>query len=558
MSSDKIYLIRSSGYILGPYSKKEVEKMIQNGSVSFNDEAIKPESIGRAIQDHPDFSDYVNKMDMQTRVTNFIMNLSGDFTKKTRKLSEDESVTKTVTNTLNMEGNLSGAEDASFELVGKKNTNKHSKFKPKSESDRIAHEKVSRYVKRTWQFIIASTIAIAGFILFQLFAVPYYQNMQLSEQIKTEGLFLYNSGDYKNSLTLYNKGYENNLLTTNDKKRILWLFLANDNIAKAEDVLKEIKPTLSSDENLLLEGIMDLYDKSYSSAKNNLSSIKNKKQEAWFSLALLDWITKDYKSSELKVDQLVAVGYNRGAVFYLKILNLINVRSDTEGTFATIIYALNNSREFHQEILLLRAYLQSLTKDSDMENTVKELLNKDPYFYKQAKYDAFMPVSMLFDWSYLLPYCEKIFNTDPDNAYLNALYGFCFLKNQRYRQASQYIEKSKNQKPQDELILSIYAYNLMLEGDFSKAETVLGSIEKPTAKLPFILKAKVFEQDEQWKFALNQWDQLLRSSPYHISAIAGLATNNYRLEKRRNMVTYRDMGLNRYPYHIDLLKLSEK
>lgn len=565
MASDKPFLVRSSDYILGPYSKTEIENSIYNGTFSFNDEVIKSGQVGFAIQDHADFSEYANKISTQTRLTNFIMNVSGKLTvtQKTKKAEDTQTITIASSS---QEEKTAQAEEMDFKLVeeSKKPTppfSSTSQYRSQIESQQIVRQKVSKVIRAFWQGIIFISVCVISYIFFQLVFVPYQQDKLLISNIQKEGMNFYKSGDYDRAFVLFKKGLDKNLLDVSQKRILINLFVLQDNLIQADSLLREIKDFVPKNEQSLIKGLIAFREKDYSSAENNLLAVQGdeKKQDAHLNLALLKWMTKNYKDSLKKVDQLIFSGYERGFIFYLKNLNLVKTESNRDLTQDNIETSLKNTPEYQQEIFLLQSYLQVDDKNiPNIENFIKKLLDLDPYFYKYYQYNPFAPTNIISNWSYLLPYCKKIFSLDKDNVYLSALYGFCHLKAHNYKIGSRHIEKSKNQNPEDELILSLFAYSLILEGSVSEAEAILDNIVNSKYKLPFILKAKLFEQNKQWSLALKQWNHLHKKNPYNLSAIAGLALNNYKLGNMEEAMIYKKMGLSRYSYHTLLLGLTKK
>ena len=95
---EKKFLIRSAGQVLGPFNKQEVIDLIKRGKISVFDEVAEPFTIWWYLQDHHGFKDIVRSLDSQTRLVNFLTQISGKlFTvSKTEKIG-DQTVTETKT-----------------------------------------------------------------------------------------------------------------------------------------------------------------------------------------------------------------------------------------------------------------------------------------------------------------------------------------------------------------------------------------------------------------------------------------------------------------------------
>lgn len=565
-SSDKIYLVRSSGYILGPYSKKEVQNNISNGTFSFYDDLLKPQSTGLALQDHVEFKEFINNLSMQNHFTNFIVSVTDKLTmtNKMRKTDQTHTVTKTedftnpATSTLQ---DTDKAEEIPFKVLDQHKSSAKplttNQYQSTFEHKQAVKKKVSNIVKRVWQFITLTTVIVSCFVLFQLAVVPYQVKQKLIKSIQEDGLRLYKAKNYKEALVFFQKGLNAKLLTSDEKKILSLIFLSENQLEKAESLMRKTQSSYSKDEVFLIKALINLKERSYSSAKKNLLSIKNgKTREASINLALLHWIQKDYQTSLKYIREVKDSGYDRELLSYLQILNQVALNGNTAQIMQAINNSLVKSPEYSQELYLLLAYLHSTQNNKkQVQYYVKKSLDMDPNFQDSYQYSPWLHSSYFKNWAYLFPYCEKIFAVDQEDIYLKAFYGFCYLKNNQSREAFKFFEKAKNQNPNDELILSLYAYKLFLEGSDSKAEVILENL-KSDYHLPYILKARMAEKNEQWSFALRTWETFFNKNPKHLSAIAGLAMAHYNSGNISESKFYKEKGLAYYPHHVLLLSLK--
>ena len=556
----KKYLIRSSGCILGPYSKKEVEELIKERSLSVNDEVIEPCSIAFYLQDHPDFSGFIQSMS-KDRLVNFVTNLSGkistSITRKTVKVGSED--TQTITKPLSQEEEgLSQVEDADFKFIEKKpqQQGKSIKYKTVKESEQITRRKVQVVVKRFWYFIIACSLFIAGLIIFKEVVSPYQKKKSLLERVQKEGINYYNSGNYEQSFKIFKEGSEKNILNVEEKKILLNLLIQKREIGKAEILLREIEGSLSQSDIYLIKGLIAFSENSYSQSEKFFLKVTNDDKDISFlNLILLKWVQKDYEEVLKGTEGMLLKGFERGIIFYLKNFSLIKMGAGKNQIKNFINNNLENSPEYYQELTLLLAYLYIEENNLDkIEQLVTNILDWDPYFYKEYNYDSLILVDAL-DWSFLFSYCEKLFEFNKDSHLLTALYGLCNLKVGSNAKGFQYIEKSRNQTPENDLTLSLFAYSLMQKGSSSKAEVLLNQVKNSSYKLPYILMARFFEQEEEWDFALTYWEKLLKIDPYHLSALGGMAFNNYKIKNYENMRMYKDRGLSAYSDYVRLLSL---
>ena len=178
------FLIRSSREILGPYTKEEVIDLIKNGKISTFDEVSEPFEIWICLQDHKEFKAVVESMDMRTKITNFLTEISNKMTKtrKTEKTqtktldSQDTSTTKsyarTQTMTLTQKEKDSASEvDFNVSQTSAKKAEKD-QYSSREENEEKIRRKIGFFVRLSWQAIIAFAVLIISFIAYQVVYKP--------------------------------------------------------------------------------------------------------------------------------------------------------------------------------------------------------------------------------------------------------------------------------------------------------------------------------------------------------------------------------------------------
>lgn len=565
MSKESKFLIRSSGYILGPYTKKEVEEFIENGNFSSFDDVIEPCSYALYLQDHPEFSEFIKNLSHNTRITNYIMKSIGSkvstLTGKTVKETTSTKTIKEGTVTQPLNEDTVKTTDAHFELVQDQSISqgrhKKASYKSSKESARINRQRVSFIMKKLWQMIIAFAIFLAGYIGFKEVYIPHQNQKKQIQKIQTQGLNFYKSGDYAKAFVLFKDGADQNLLTLKDKIIFLNLLIQQGETDQADLLLREVENSLPKGSHFLIQGLIKMIEKSYPLAEELFTqALSHGEEQALVNLSILKWTTGRPTESLEDIQKLISQGYTRALISYLNTLNLMDAEDSSKNLKEYILQQIKRSPEYRQEFKLLLAYLHIQDGDvSVVEDWIHQALDWDPYFIQEYYYDSLINISIVNDWSVLFDYCQSIFEMNPENIYFNALYGFCYLKVGNHQQGFQYIKKARNLDPENPLILSMYAYGLMLEGNLDEADVLLGSILESPYQIPFILRARLFENQKQWNLSLRYWKQVLEKDLYSISAMGGIAFGNYQIGNLETTDVYKERALSRYPYYIKLLSL---
>ena len=322
-------------------------------------------------------------------------------------------------------------------------------------------------------------LSVGAYIFYKEVVTPVQQKKAASEKFQANGLKFYKAGKYEQALPYFEEAYSKGVLQTREKILLASLFVKTDKMQRALSIANELSESSQpkSGNWFLLNGLLSFFQEDFSKAEQYFLSAKKDvtKNLALLNLSLLKRRTKEYDKSLFYLDQLVKNGYERDIVFYLKALNLLS--QDKVGELVSYISQELLSKqssliEYRQKLFLILAYsYMKEQKLEELEKTVRTLLNEDPFFGEEYHYSSFIAIQSL-NWATLYPYCRSVFDSDPKNSLLNALYGFCLLKRGHLKQGSKYIEQAKNRELENPLFLSLYAYFLMLQDKDLQLEQV--------------------------------------------------------------------------------------
>ena len=570
---DKRFLIRSSGHILGPFFKDEVVDLIKKGKISVFDEVAEPYTIWFYLQDHSDFKQIVHSVSMQTRLVNFLSSVSTKISHISKK-TDDKTTEKTVTETRTAKQPLSASEKQSASEVSVEKVkpipskfSTDSDYKSEEESEEIIRKKITFFVQWSWKIIILIVLLIGAYIFHKEFYKPRKQKQIIKSALYSKGFAFYKAGNFKKALPFYERANSNNLLNDDEKIILASLFIQEDKIPKALGIKNELldSPALKQKNGILLDSLLTYYQAETDSShfksllKNFIKTSQHKSSIdiALFNLAIFYWKTGSYKESIDYLDnKLLIRGFHRDIVFYLKALNLLSQKKLDE-LEAYIIEKLSHVKEFKQEFYFLLAYIYMKKQDKQKLNSyITKMLNEDPFLYQEYKYSSFIAKKQLFNWNYFYIHCREIFDFNSNNSLFKSLYGFCHLKANNWKSATNYMTQVRNATAENPLFLALNSYLIMEENNDSiQLEHIFSLInyEEANIPLPFILKARFLENQEEWAEALSVWRKLLELDPNNLSGMAGVAFNNYQLGNKAEGDLYKKKTLKEYPYHVKIL-----
>ncbi|MCZ0932870.1 MAG: hypothetical protein OXJ52_06950, partial [Oligoflexia bacterium] len=448
-----------------------------------------------------------------------------------------------------------------------------SEYKSEEESEEVIRKKITFFIKWSWKMIILGVLLIGVYIFYKEFYQPMKQKRITKSDLHSKGFAFYEAGNFKKALPFFERAYSNNLLSADEKILLASLLIQEDKMSKALIIKNELldSPSFKQKNGVLLDSLLAYYQKDYSHFKNKLEKfIKNSQNKssidiALLNLALFNWETRNYKKSIDYLDQLLTRGFDRNIVFYLTALNLLSQKKLDE-LEAYIIEDLSLEKntfikEFKQEFYFLLAYIYMKKQDKQKLNSyITKLLNEDPFLYQEYSYSSFIAKNHLFNWNYFYIHCREIFDFAKDNSLFKALYGFCYLKANNLKPSANYIKQAVNAEAQNPLFLALHSYLIMTEDNDAfqlKQIFPLINYKETIFPLPFILKARFLENQEEWADALSVWKQLLSFNPNNLSGVAGVAFNNYQLGDTAVGNIYAKKTLAEYPYYVKILSYTK-
>lgn len=573
----KLFLIKISSQITGPFSKTEVIDMIKSGHLSLLDEVSEPYSIWFYLEDHALFKNIKTQTRLLNNFKNFVTQITSSFTDSQKTTNTHGSDTKTIDQTitktdtrsdLDFDNQKNQANEASFKVLNKTQTVKksHTLYQSQKTYQNLVKKQSSVLLRWFWISIAVLSLLMVFYVTYTEIIIPRKIKQEILKNLHTKAIKLYKAAAYAQALPYYEKARTNKILQTKDLLLLGSMYAQKSNFSQVASILDQVSatPAAQTDEYFLLQAMLAMHKKHFTQADNYLKQVSAKHPQALLNFLILKLRQRDFKSYEFYLDQIKYTNLSeRGLVFYTKTLNLF-----FQNKFTDVIQFVDQeislgtnqalSLEFHQELYLMLAYSYLKTKQHQaFEKALISMFNQDPFFSNQHKYNSYVAIKEL-SWSMFYPYCKSMYDSNLQNSMIHALYGLCYLKMDMFNKGISIIKNIKNQDPDNVLFASLYAYALMLNNEHLKARQILSlvktdKIDQNSQILFYIIQASLFEAQEDWHRALKTWQLLLSAKPKHLSGIAGLTTSYYKLNKQVQAKIYLEKGLNLHPYFIKLL-----
>ena len=558
-AAEKKWLVLSSNTVLGPYTQSEIENLLEQSVISIHDKVTEPYTFWWDLQDHPNFKNFIQTISIKDRIVNFVTGVSGKMsqvTAKTMPISDEQTSTLEV------------KIKPKYRQLAQQ-TNK----KPEDVLPQGAHQvrdisskaRTRVFMNLGFGLVILLCVSILGYIVSkEFFAEDPLADTQatfVKKPRKGQALKFYKDKNYKQAFKLLQAGFSAGHLSTKEKLLLASLHIQNNRTDKARNILEslDVEKVRDNVDFLLVEGLINLYSNNFQTARQFFSKAKQGRfATAKMNLAILDFLEGNHSRSLEHVQDLIRRGFERGIVFYLKVLNEMKLGiSDVK---KDIQFFLNKTPEFHQEYHFLLGYLNYfISKDTQgTRSSIEKVLSSDPYFAREYHYDSFLARNLV-DWQVLMEYCSALFTQATKDIMFKTLEAFCLLQTGQRAQAYPLIKAIQNRIPKQALVLSLEARYLMQTSQLEKASSVLSSALENNPKkhvLPYILQARVYEFREEWKQALNLWQEALTLDPRNISALSGVAFSASKLSLYKLAETHKKQSLKIYPHHSKALDIQ--
>lgn len=546
MSQERIWLIKSSTRILGPYSFEEVETLLRNRAVSSTDEARTPEVRWRFFKDRPEFKNILKEISLESE---------NEMTQAGVNFNDSLTPTASIDNaSLRVLKPFESAKVETKESV-KKESSDSKLHKPQIEENlkipayginigNQAAQKVNRATVWVWVlFILMTTLVGTLMFLKKHKAVvvknPYDHYLDLSLKAREAGL-------YERALQMAKKAASVQELETSFKWKMAPLYITQDN-----ETLKGRK---------LIEEIMGEPD------PNVIKLTPNEITEGYIGIGLSYLLEKNYKNAQevfekvLSIDPQNQYGFiNLGYTFlemgeFKKAVEVFEKNESPQAQIGSIlanleIYksekkiesftaALEKSRlllklnpiEFRSKVYFLNSLLESILMKPEDKLVRKPEVIQD---YAQKTFDEIFQDSEEYSFSYLIyqeghrwnkfvTYCNELIPTTEDNPHIKAIQSFCYYKANKEVEAFKLIEDALRQLPNDQILQGYQAFLLNAMGKDFEASAILKLNPNSQFKIFNFVQGQICYVKKDLICAESQWRKILEKDSNNLAAMSGV------------------------------------
>ncbi len=549
------WLVKSSGRILGPYTKNRIRDLLREKEVVALDEVGLPKRKWNYIRDQKEFSGVLEELRIQQiksgsdktqTVGSHIDDITGSVTEAIIEDSADELTSDVeplnfeLTQEIPIQGDLEITAARDVTKTGRVvETNEPSSKRYGTEEQ--AKKNVSSFAQRLWR----TTLYILAFSAI-LLVVNHYVLSPKSKSTKnyselTIADAFYTNGMYERALKYYKKAYESGHENKEPLLRYGTLLIQLDrNTVEGVNLLQE---SLNFDPRNRVYvyagiGLANIFDGNHIFANKHLREALNIEPNLTSAIVNLGWLRQRegaideaidlYSSSIIKgagrVDNSPYIYLSKALIEKWKKSGNQKYLDEAKNTLLSIV---DNKTDYRQEALLLLTYIYSqASKSEDYFSTLERTLDTDPLLTSEHSHD----LNIYHDgisWGSFIRMCDEIYEKNKQDSSAVALSGYCLLKGKDLVRAEQRFKELANKRTQSPLLLAVHAFYHQVVGNESHAAITLGkAIEGNKSgrkySLPLILEARTCQEIGDDECALKKWKELLQKEEKNIQALSNI------------------------------------
>ena len=579
--NELLWLVKSSGRILGPFPTTRIAELLRTREISVLDEISPPLRRWQTLQYHDEFREVVDSL----RKASLSERTEATWTPGTGGL------TQTLTD-LDAGGDLT--EELTSELEGFTNTQKEivvhnvreqttinapqtlgGRFQPAHGQNTAIRRQVEKTTRGLWLLTAVILIAAAAFILHKKFSSGTFELRPTLTTLKSGVINQIQIGHYADALRDM-KNYFSDPLQAGELSIYYGSLLIHveGQTVIGRRLLTNVLNTHRADAKQAYTGlgVADLLDGEPDSARDNFDhalSLDPEYLPAIVNQAAVNLQKADYSGAKNMARlALTSNPLQSEALITLAEAQLYLFKSNSNlRELAQVSEELHNYRErAHQwdyaaEIGFYALYFDFLRHDHQLEEKVQAYLDFDPRLTTDHRHNVFIYRGRT-QWKILARFCEQMTEQMGEGPRVSALLASCYAHEGRWDDSRRAIEKAVHQAQNDPLIEAWYGYILRECGDSAQAGVELGRATALNRHgeyvLPSLLQARTSQQAGLVDSARENWQKINDRDLNVLPAVAGLAWVNMQNKSTGEAARLLKYGLKISPDYIPLLEIRQK
>lgn len=569
-NSEKIWLVRSSTRILGPFNLSEVKNLLDSKQISVIDEIREPSSRWSYIRENALFTELIRRLraeqdDSYENTNTAIVN--PQTVTKTDHLGGEELTPTPVMTSAHEVGlrDISGAKEVDH------------KPSPKQEVPRFGldHQELSK--KRTQararqiQIVLALVAVVVVSSIFFLYRqreqVQFsgYENLSLSaRRYKALGLYEKSLSAYKKIFNIREPDAELQyqmapLLISEDRQNVLGRRILEksflDEKPRREKTESQISLALTYLQEDDLEQAEAYLQKALSLEPTNIYALSNlailniKKKNEEEALNILHSITKrqpdlSFVTALRSIAALEAFKRGKPA----GISDLLRILPEQ----------IKKTNDLKQELSLLWLALVRAANEKSLEDSaLKNFIDQVPLQSRKYKKNYLLDWRY-FQWENIERYCSEFVKQANPTSQQKAALAICALEVSRDADASRLIGEARAEAPTNPHFTALEAVYLVKVNRQGDAMTLLKNNGLSSLKIAQQLTAEYCESTKQIECADKAYQSLYRIDSHSVAAYYGMGWVSFQHKQKNKAYDFVRSGMQLDAQYIPLIELRER
>jgi tetratricopeptide (TPR) repeat protein len=583
-ASNKIWLIKSSNRILGPYNLDEVIALLVSNQVTALDEIRQSEGRWEYIRESKYFLDVLkNVRSLQDKNSDKTMTASSTQQTSTKTdggpANFDDKIPTPVTSAKSYRVDLSFPENFKdviprFEKNINSNSSMNDGLIKKSygaENDHQLHGRIRKQTSTLTWFV--SAVAL-GLVLSAILMVNRKDRLKAIgyEDLLNQAIRYKNLGLYQKAVQSYNKAAQMKQPDAEIQVQMAPVLISESNESlQSRRILEKALTVEGRSRNDLIQAYLGIavshlidgnlieanatlqkavgYEPTNESALLNLAIVQLKNgQDQKAQEEFLAIYKKNPKAN------LALYGYSLATIERAK---FTKTNDQLNGLISDLKLNLKAKGELSHQLSFLLVFVENLNGDSDAVNrAITDFLATEVGVSDRVAHPLF--VHWRFSqWDYLEKYCSELYEKSVQTAEMKALRAVCLLEVNRDSEAEKMIQQALSESPKDPYILGVQAGFLKKAGRIPEAMTILKTPEISSLSLKDHLLIQICMSTMNVVCVEKTANLLYQKDMTDFVALEGLAWVQKKNKNTGAALEYLRTGLEIEPHQIPLLEMRE-
>lgn len=552
------WLVKSSGIILGPFTREEVGQELLSKKIALIDEVRSADSRWLFIREHRQFTDIVQKLRNEHSDGKEDTGTTFVGTKTITQNTDEMTITSPPVSEPDPNSEPQSIKKAPTVYGSPQDPKFQTQFKNEKKKSAVS----------AWLAVLL--IVVVGCGAFQLmFFKKAKPNLGYDDYI-TLAKSNISTGNFEKALDNFRQAEAIRVLDIPHQVQMIPLLMVveNQNLQARQMLenlsgLSDLSERLESEiENLialtyLRDGRLDEAQKRYF----EIIQENPKNEAAQINLAEISVLQGQFDVASENITALIKSGFKNPILLIFRILvnyRITDDKAQLESSVQDLKRLVNQNQDNRGEMLLLLAALQKkIGQDLDAGETIRKLLSLDPN-HTQLHVHDYMIHRELLEWVYLGNICEILIQGGGESPIYSGLSAYCRYKQNDLKMALDKIEKARTQFRSDRTLIGLHSYLLYRSNRSDEAKALVQLPDAAESDLALFVKASLCQDQRDWSCAETAWEKIHQNDPRNLAAFAGLAGVFLATDQKELAHDYFKQGLLISKRYRPLLELKER